>query len=67
VALPCAARIRYLFEIEFGGISFTVHDSAWRTLGSLARASNKLGVTVEFLSPDGFPSFQLPTYPGCRF
>jgi glycosyltransferase involved in cell wall biosynthesis len=37
-----------------------------RTLGSLARASNKLGVTVEFLSPDGFPSFQLPTYPGLR-
>src|SRR5580658_9679772 len=35
-----------------------------RTLGSLARASSKLGVTIEFLSPDGFPSFQLPTYPG---
>lgn len=37
-----------------------------RTLGSLARASSKLGVTIEFLSPDGFPSFQLPTYPGLR-
>ena len=37
-----------------------------RTLGSLARASNKLGVDVEFLSPDGFPSFQLLTYPGLR-
>jgi glycosyltransferase involved in cell wall biosynthesis len=37
-----------------------------RTLGSLARASNKLGVDVEFLSPEGFPSFQLPTYPGLR-
>jgi len=37
-----------------------------RTLNSLARASNKLGVTVEFLTPDGFPSFQLPTYPGLR-
>jgi len=35
-----------------------------RTLGSLARAAGKLGATVEFLSPDGFPSFQLPTYPG---
>jgi len=32
-----------------------------RTLGSLARASNKLGVDGELLSPDGFPSFQLPT------
>ena len=37
-----------------------------RTLGSLARAAGKLGVTIEFLSPDGFPSFQLPTYPGLR-
>jgi len=37
-----------------------------RTLGSLARASSKLGVTLEFLSPEGFPSFQLPTYPGLR-
>jgi glycosyltransferase involved in cell wall biosynthesis len=37
-----------------------------RTLGSLARAANKLGVTIEFLSPEGFPSFQVPTYPGLR-
>ena len=37
-----------------------------RTLGSLARAAGKLGVTIEFLSPEGFPSFQLPTYPGLR-
>jgi glycosyltransferase involved in cell wall biosynthesis len=37
-----------------------------RTLNSLAHAANKLGVTVEFLTPDGFPSFQLPTYPGLR-
>jgi glycosyltransferase involved in cell wall biosynthesis len=37
-----------------------------RTLGSLARASSKLGVTIEFLSPEGFASFQLPTYPGLR-
>jgi glycosyltransferase involved in cell wall biosynthesis len=37
-----------------------------RTLGSLARAAEKLGTKVEFLSPDGFPSFQLPTYPGLR-
>ena len=36
-----------------------------RTLGSLARASNKLGVTVEFLSPDGFPIYaQSQRYPG---
>jgi len=37
-----------------------------RTLNSLQRATAKLGVTVEFLSPDGFPSFQVPTYPGLR-
>jgi len=37
-----------------------------RTLNSLARAAAKLGVTVEFLAPDGFPSFPVPTYPGLR-
>jgi glycosyltransferase involved in cell wall biosynthesis len=37
-----------------------------RTLGSLARAADKLGVTIDFLTPEGFPSFQLPTYPGLR-
>ena len=37
-----------------------------RTLNSLARAANKLGAEIEFLSPEGFPSFQLPTYPGLR-
>jgi glycosyltransferase involved in cell wall biosynthesis len=37
-----------------------------RTLGALARAAGKLGVTIDFLSPDGFPSFPVPTYPGLR-
>jgi glycosyltransferase involved in cell wall biosynthesis len=37
-----------------------------RTLGSLARAAAKLGVTVDFLSPEGFSSFPVPTYPGLR-
>jgi glycosyltransferase involved in cell wall biosynthesis len=37
-----------------------------RTLNSLARAAAKLGVTIEFLSPEGFPSFPVPTYPGLR-
>jgi glycosyltransferase involved in cell wall biosynthesis len=37
-----------------------------RTLTSLARAARNLGVTVEFLTPEGFPSFQAPTYPGLR-
>jgi glycosyltransferase involved in cell wall biosynthesis len=37
-----------------------------RTLGSLARAAGKLGVDVEFLSPDGFWTFPVPTYRGLR-
>jgi glycosyltransferase involved in cell wall biosynthesis len=37
-----------------------------RTLGSLARVASKLGVTVDFLSPEGFPSYPVPTYPGLR-
>jgi glycosyltransferase involved in cell wall biosynthesis len=37
-----------------------------RTLNSLARAAAKLGVDVEFLSPDGFWTFPVPTYPGLR-
>jgi glycosyltransferase involved in cell wall biosynthesis len=37
-----------------------------RTLGSLARAADKLGAKIDFLTPEGFPSFQLPTYPGLR-
>jgi glycosyltransferase involved in cell wall biosynthesis len=37
-----------------------------RTLGSLARAAAKLGVEMEFLSPDGFWTFPVPTYPGLR-
>src|ERR1700758_637464 len=35
-----------------------------RTLNSLARAAAKLGVEIEFLSPDGFWTFPVPTYPG---
>src|SRR5215475_8974992 len=37
-----------------------------RTLTSLARAAATLGAEIEFLTPDGFPSFALPTYPGLR-
>ncbi len=37
-----------------------------RTLRSLARAASALGVTIEFLSPERFPSFPVPTYPGLR-
>jgi glycosyltransferase involved in cell wall biosynthesis len=37
-----------------------------RTLTSLARSAAALGADIEFLTPDGFPSFALPTYPGLR-
>ncbi|MEZ5786979.1 MAG: glycosyltransferase family 1 protein [Xanthobacteraceae bacterium] len=37
-----------------------------RTLTSLAKAARVLDVTVDFLTPEGFSSFPLPTYPGIR-
>jgi glycosyltransferase involved in cell wall biosynthesis len=37
-----------------------------RTLGSLARAAAKLGVEIDFLTPEGFWTFPVPTYPGLR-
>jgi glycosyltransferase involved in cell wall biosynthesis len=37
-----------------------------RTLTSLANSAAVLGAEVEFLTPDGFPSIAVPTYPGLR-
>ncbi|HLG80226.1 MAG TPA: glycosyltransferase family 1 protein [Bradyrhizobium sp.] len=37
-----------------------------RTLTSLARAAAQLGVEIEFLTPDGFPSMAVPTYQSLR-
>ncbi|WP_316167591.1 MULTISPECIES: glycosyltransferase family 1 protein [unclassified Bradyrhizobium] len=37
-----------------------------RTLTSLARAAAGLGADITFLTPEGFPSFGVPTYPGLR-
>jgi glycosyltransferase involved in cell wall biosynthesis len=37
-----------------------------RTLTSLARSAAALGAEVQFLTPDGFPSLGVPTYPGLR-
>src|SRR3979411_3451130 len=37
-----------------------------RTLTSLARSASTQGAEIEFLTPDGFPSMALPTYPGLR-
>lgn len=37
-----------------------------RTLTSLARSAAALGAEIAFLTPDGFPSMAVPTYPGLR-
>ena len=37
-----------------------------RTLTSLSQSARRLGVSIEFLTPEGFPDFQVPTYPGLR-
>jgi 1,2-diacylglycerol 3-alpha-glucosyltransferase/glucuronosyltransferase len=37
-----------------------------RTLTSLARSAAGLGADISFLTPDGFPSVGVPTYPGLR-
>ena len=37
-----------------------------RTLTSLAEAARGLGVTIDFLTPEGFASVPLPTYSGLR-
>jgi glycosyltransferase involved in cell wall biosynthesis len=37
-----------------------------RTLTALAEATSKLGATITFLTPEGFPSVPVPTYPGLR-
>jgi glycosyltransferase involved in cell wall biosynthesis len=37
-----------------------------RTLTSLAKAAANLGSDITFLTPEGFPSVGVPTYPGLR-
>jgi glycosyltransferase involved in cell wall biosynthesis len=37
-----------------------------RTLTSLARSAAALGADIDFLTPEGFRSMALPTYPGLR-
>src|SRR5262245_14956048 len=37
-----------------------------RTLTSLAASARRLGVEVDFLTPEGFPSFPVPTYQELR-
>src|SRR3982074_2012157 len=37
-----------------------------RTLTSLARSASGLDAEISFLTPEGFPSVGVPTYPGLR-
>jgi hypothetical protein len=37
-----------------------------RTLTSLARSASALGADIKFLTPEGFRSMALPTYPRLR-
>ena len=37
-----------------------------RTLTSLSQSARRLGVDIEFLTPDGFRCIPIPTYPGLR-
>ena len=37
-----------------------------RSLQSLAANARKLGAEIEFLTPEGFRTFPLPTYPSIR-
>jgi len=37
-----------------------------RTLTSLKRSASALGADIHFLTPEGFPSVAVPTYPGLR-
>jgi glycosyltransferase involved in cell wall biosynthesis len=59
---------------ESGIMKVLIATDAWRpqvngvvrTLAALARAAARIGVEIEFLSPDGFWTFPVPTYPGLR-
>jgi glycosyltransferase involved in cell wall biosynthesis len=67
-------RLQKLVKSARGLMRVLVATDAWhpqvngvvRTLTSLARSASALGVTIDFLSPQGFPSVPVPTYPGLR-
>ena len=57
-----------------GAMRILIATDAWspqvngvvRSLQSLAASARKLGAEIEFLTPEGFRSFRLPTYPSIR-
>ena len=68
---PQADRMR---SAEIRLMRVLVATDAWhpqvngvvRTLTSLARSAQALGVSIDFLSPEGFRTVPVPTYPGLR-
>jgi glycosyltransferase involved in cell wall biosynthesis len=66
--------VGHAISAESAAMKILIATDAWRpqvngvvrTLGSLARAAAKLGVEIDFLSPDGFWTVPVPTYPGLR-
>src|SRR5262245_37357340 len=63
-----------LARLKAGPMRVLIATDAWypkvngvvRTLNSLARSARTFGVTIDCLSPDGFPTFPAPTYPELR-
>src|SRR5262249_3608200 len=70
-AIRCDGRV---VPPESGLMRVLVATDAWhpqvngvvRTLTSLSHSARRLGVNIEFLTPDGFPCAPIPTYPGLR-
>src|SRR5262249_21043136 len=70
-AIRCDGRV---VPTESGLMRVLVATDAWhpqvngvvRTLTSLSQSARRLGVDIEFLTPDGFRCIPIPTYPGLR-
>jgi glycosyltransferase involved in cell wall biosynthesis len=73
--LPNAIRKRLNGLCSADPMRVLIATDAWhpqingvvRTLTSLAHSARRLGVMIDFLTPEGFSSVQVPTYPGLRF
>src|SRR6476619_8001195 len=65
---------RIILNIRGADMRILIATDAWhpqvngvvRTLTSLARSVSSLDGEISFLTPDGFPSLGVPTYPGLR-
>ena len=65
---------RIILNIRGADMRILIATDAWhpqvngvvRTLTSLARSAANLDGEISFLTPDGFPSVGVPTYPGLR-